>query len=214
MHVYAGALGVGALVAFLGTSQIARLIEIETVAAAVRADGPIWGTILAAAALLGTMALRAPRPLAAIAAMALVPPLITITAQDVLHAAGEDRSARSLADAIRASRPPGSRVLAVEVYPASLSYYLRERILVATDWGSDLKSNYIDEYAAQLRERPDSSLRPGDWWLHELRQCTTPTIFVVKAGHREHRAPLAAALPAIAEGPRYAAYGPCEPGRS
>jgi 4-amino-4-deoxy-L-arabinose transferase-like glycosyltransferase len=212
--VYAGALVLGALVAVFGAAAIASRVPLDALAAAIRAAGPLLGAILAAVALLSLAALRGRRPLALITTMAVAPALIVLSAQGVLHAVGENRSARSLAEAIRKATPSTTRVVAVGVYPASLSYYLGRRIPIATDRGSVLKSNYIAEYAAQLRTHPNTPLRPADWWRQELRQCNTPTVFVIKASREDHRAPLAATLPLLAAGPRYAAYGPCQTGDS
>ena len=198
----------GALVVALGMGTISSRIAVPELAAALRAAAPVVCAIFLAAALASAAALRLGSPLALIAGMALVPASIALSANGVLSVMGNYRSERALAETIRAAVPHEIRVVGVGVYPASLAYYLAAEIPVASARGREFKSNYIAEYESVLRERPDSPLRPVDWWREQLRSCSTPTVFVIKKNSQD-RADLEARLTLLAEGPHYAAFGPC-----
>lgn len=201
-----------ALAAAVG--PVSARIDVPVIAEAVRSAAPALGAALLVAALTSAAALRLRSPLVLIAGFALLPTLAVVGARPVLDAMGAYRSGRALVESVRAADPAVARIVGIDVYPASLSFYLGSQILVSTARGYELKSNYIAEYAATLRDAPGSPLRAAAWWRSELQDCAEPTIFVIKTSHTHHRAELEARLPLLAETPRYTAFGPCTKGAS
>jgi len=198
------------LVLLVASGPIAGLIRnAPGLADALRSSGPWLGLCLAATAALTAWASVRRSRVALIAGLALVPIVSVIGARGVLEALGENRSARSLAAEIRAVTPGTLRVIGVEAVPHSLAFYLRAPILVSTATAGALRSNYIFDYAAKLRDAPGSTLRPLEWWRGQLRDCPSPTVFVVRSNRKEYREDLSARLPLLTETRRFAAYGPC-----
>ena len=145
----------------------------------------------------------------AIAGLALFPVALLAGAQPMLDEVGKHRSARALADAIKIAVPGGARVIGVSAFMPSLPYYMGRPTEVSTHGANGIPSNYIDEYAEALTERPGSTLHPPTWWQQELDTCTEPTVFLVKNGNDPEEGILASRLPLIASAPRYSVYGPC-----
>jgi 4-amino-4-deoxy-L-arabinose transferase-like glycosyltransferase len=207
----AGTLSAGAgLVLLVASGSIAgRIRNAPGLADALRDTGPWLGIGLAATAALTAWASARRSRTALLAGLALIPIVSLIGAQRALEALGEERSARSLAAEIRAAGPSTPRVVGIEAMPHSLAFYLRAPILVSTATAGELRSNYIFDYTEMLRDVPGSTLRPLGWWRGELRDCPTPTVFVVRSNRKEYREELAAQLPLLTETRRFAAYGPC-----
>jgi len=212
--IYLTSLIVVGIVVATGVGPLTARIDVPAIAEAVRVASPAIGAALLLAALTTAVALRLDAPLALIAGFALLPTLAVLGGQPILDAMGAYRSGRTIAESVRAANLPDTRIIGVEVYPASLSFYLGTRIPVSTAHGYELKSNYIVEYEAALREAPDSPLRPAEWWRSELQNCAEPTIFVIKTSHTHHRAELETRLPLLGAGQRYTAFGPCQKGAS
>jgi 4-amino-4-deoxy-L-arabinose transferase-like glycosyltransferase len=209
--VLAAALSAGVgLVLVVASGAIAGLIRnAPGMADALRVSGPMLGLcLIATAALTAWASTRRSRP-ALIAGLALIPIVSVVGARSSLEALGENRSARSLADEIRAASPDTLQVVGIQTIPHSLAFYLRSPILLSTPTVTDIRSNFIVDYAETLRAVPGSTLRPAEWWRGELRDCPTPTVFVVRSNRREYREELAAQLPLLTETRRFAAYGPC-----
>jgi len=164
-------------------------------------------TLLASAALVVLAVRRADLTLAAggYAVVVLVLPLV---GADLLRAVGDDRSAATLANAVR-----GRAVLAVSAYPPSLPFYLQRQVPVATAHGRELTSNFIADYVDEYRAVPGSPLLPADAWRSVLAECREPTVFVTRPVDRHVRDALAD-LPMLFQGGRYVAYGPCTPAPS
>ncbi len=171
-----------------------------------------YGGLLAVA---GSLALRAAvRRSLALMATAFALPILTlpVVGGPLIRAVGLQRSSIELAAAID-SAAPRARVVGAGAYPTSLRYYLDRPVLLATERGSELTSNYVMSRLEEFRALPETPLRPGDWWLEALEACTVPTVFVTRL-HTPQDDALAARLPLIAIGGvdgRYAARGPCLP---
>ncbi len=167
------------------------------------AAGGIAVAVLASAVLVVLAARRRDTGLAAIGYAAVVIALPFIIA-GLMRTVGDDRSAASLADAVRGR----GRVIGVNAYPTSLPFYLGHPVPVATAHGRELTSNYIADYADRYRTIPGSPLLPADAWRSIAAQCREPTIFVTRPVDREVRDGLSA-LPVLFADARYEAYGPC-----
>jgi hypothetical protein len=145
------------------------------------------------------------RRLRLVAAGYAVPVLaLPILSAGLMRAVGDDRSAGTLADSVRGK----GEIIAVAAYPPSLPFYLGRRVLVATANAHELTSNFIADYADELRGSPDSPLLPADAWRDRLTRCPEPTVFVARSGNAAVRDTLAR-LPLLFADGHYAAYGPC-----
>lgn len=205
----AGAAAVLGATLILGAGFIAGRVRGEALAGTIEASAPLAGAALlvAAAAALAGLRFR----LLGVAAAALAPIVLVLGLAPVLEATGESRSARAAAAAIRAAGLADAEIVTIGNYPPSLSYYLRRPVLVATDDGTAVRSNYVEEYVRELARQPGSPLRPADWWQAQLADCPQPTVFVVDERRAEVAARLHASLPLIGTPGRYTAYGPCVP---
>jgi hypothetical protein len=132
---------------------------------------------------------------------------IPIAGAGLMSAIGTDRSARDLAGAIDRLAGPDAQVVAIESFPTSLPFYLRRPVIVATDDGSELTSNYLLRHFDAWKDAP--TIRPARWWREALLECRRPRVFVTSVHDESARRELAAALPTIAVTRKYVAYGPC-----
>jgi len=169
--------------------------------------GRALAAVLAAAAVVVMVgAWRRHRAIVAAGYAAAVVALPFVT-RPLLRAVGDDRSAAALADSVRGK----GVVVNVAAYPPSLPFYLQSRVYVATATARELTSNFIADYAADLRAIPGSPLLAPDAWRARLATCPEPTVFVIRAGDQQARTALAD-LPVLFEDGQYAAYGPCAAG--
>jgi len=167
------------------------------------------GIALVASAALVRYTVWRSQPILGLTGYAIVVMTIPLASGPLLAAVGDDRSAATLAQVIRNTQPPGTRVLGISAFPPSLPFYLRETIDVATPTGRELTSNFIADYADELRAAPNSPLKPADYWREVLARCPQPTVFVTRTGDAPTRATLDSSLTLLAVQGRYAVYGPC-----
>jgi len=168
------------------------------------------GIALVVSAVLVWLAVRRSQPILGATGYALVVMAIPLVSARLLTAVGDDRSAATLAQVIRNTRRPGTRVLGVSAFPPSLPFYLGETVDVATETGRELTSNFIADYVDRFRLLPGSPLKPADYWRGVLARCVPkePIVFIVRAD-APMRAALDSTLTLLAVEGRYAAYGPC-----
>jgi len=193
----------------LGAGWLSERVQGDELARVTAEAAPLAGGMLLVAAAVAVAGLRI-RPLA-IAGVALAPIALVLGLQPVLAATGESRSARQVATAISEAGLAEAEIVTIGNYPPSLSFYLERTVLVATDDGKAIRSNYIEEYVRELSARPGSPLRPADWWQSRIERCPEPTVFVVERRSREAMEYLGDRLPLIGEPGRYTAFGPCQP---
>jgi 4-amino-4-deoxy-L-arabinose transferase-like glycosyltransferase len=165
----------------------------------------LGGCTMAAGALLWLVRSRAA---IALAVLALPAAAIPLASGRLMREIGRERSAAALASAVLPLLEPGSTVVAIETFPLSLPFYLRRTVLLATDAGRELTSNYLAARVYRWRDAPGTTLRPADWWYDALEECRV-RVFVTRADDREARAVLEARLPLLIETRKHAAYGPC-----
>jgi 4-amino-4-deoxy-L-arabinose transferase-like glycosyltransferase len=168
------------------------------------------GIALVVSAVLVWLAVRRSQPILGATGYALVVMAIPLVSARLLAAVGDDRSAATLAQVIRNTQLPGTRVLGVSAFPPSLPFYLGETVDVATETGRELTSNFIADYVDRFRLLPGSPLKPADYWRGVLARCAPnePIVFIVRADS-PMRAALDSTLTLLAVEGRYAAYGPC-----
>jgi len=144
-----------------------------------------------------------------VALMAFSIPVATIplASQGLMDAIGRDRSALEIAQLIESAAGPDARVIGVGTLPLSLPFYLRHTVMLATEDGSELTSNYIthhyDRFAGQ------ATLKSTDWWRTALIECTSPTVFVIDVDDSQAREILRSSVDLLIATRKYAAYGPC-----
>ena len=210
--------GYAALAALLGLALVSLTVWLPAPIAltpAQRAAIPptalALGIALVVSAALVWLAARrgAARPMLGATGYALVVMMIPLVSGSLLAAVGDDRSAATLAQVIRNTPVPRTRVLGVSAFPPSLPFYLRETVDVATGTGRELTSNFIADYVDQFRTLPGSPLKPADYWRAVLARCAQPTVFITRTGDAAVRAALDSTLTLLAVQGRYAAYGPC-----
>jgi 4-amino-4-deoxy-L-arabinose transferase-like glycosyltransferase len=134
---------------------------------------------------------------------------IPVVSLDLMRAIGEDRSTRSLAQAIDGAIGSNGNVMGVAAFPPSLPFYLRRTISVSTSDGTELTSNFVIRHLEQMRAWPGSPLRDAAWWREAVSQCHQPTVFIALTGDTGVTTLLKAQLPLLAVTRKYAAYGPC-----
>jgi 4-amino-4-deoxy-L-arabinose transferase-like glycosyltransferase len=154
-------------------------------------------------------ALAAARGAWAFPALVLPVAAIPFVSVPLMHAIGEDRSSRAVAEAVRPFLTERTEVIAIGVYPLSLPFYLERTLTLSTEDGRELTSNYVVRRHERLRDVPGSPLRRPDWWRAALATCDRPRVFVVAADGGEARDHLANSLPVLGVTRKFAMYGPC-----
>ena len=167
------------------------------------------GVALLVSAALVWLAARRSQPILGATGYALVVMAIPLVSGPLLAAVGDDRSAATLAQVIRNTQVPETRVLGIAAFPPSLPFYLGETVDLATATGRELTSNFIADYVESFRATPGSPLKPADYWREALVRCPEPTVFVTRSGDAATRAALDSTLTLLAVQGRYAVYGPC-----
>ncbi|MCG6860714.1 MAG: glycosyltransferase family 39 protein, partial [Chromatiaceae bacterium] len=128
----------------LGADRIAERIDSVSVSEALLASAPLIGTGLVLAAAVALAARRFES--IAIAGLALMPIMVIIGGQRLIEALGEQRSAREMSRVVEKAIPDDTRIIGINTYPSSLSYYLEANVHLATLYGTELRSNYILDY--------------------------------------------------------------------
>ena len=169
------------------------------------------GIALVTSAALVWLAVRRSQPILGAAGYALVVMAIPLVSGPLLAAVGDDRSAATLAQVIRNTAGPHTKVLGISAFPPSLPFYLGGTVEVATATGRELTSNFIADYVDHFRALPGSPLKPADYWREVLTRCAQPIVFNTRTGDSATRAALDSVLPHLAKQGRYAAYGACRP---
>ena len=167
------------------------------------------GIGLIASAALVRYAVWRSRPIVGATGYAIVVMMIPLVSGPVLTAVGDDRSAATLAQVIRNTQPPGTRVLGIAAFPPSVPFDLGETVDVATPTGRELTSNFIADYVEKFRAVPGSPLKPAAYWREVMARCPTPTVFITRTGDAPTRAALDSTFSVLAVQGRYVAYGPC-----
>ena len=169
------------------------------------------GIALVTSAALVWLAVRRSQPILGAAGYALVVMAIPLVSGPLLAAVGDDRSAATLAQVIRNTAGPHTKVLGISAFPPSLPFYLGGTVEVATATGRELTSNFIADYVDHFRALPGSPLKPADYWREVLTRCAQPIVFITRTGDSATRAALDSVLPLLAMQGRYAAFGACRP---
>lgn len=207
----AALLGVGvALLA--GHRLIADLVDAgAAIAAKIPATAAGLGAACVAGAVLAWLGATRRRELAL---LGLVLPVAAIpfVSRGLMDEIGRERSAAELAAVVERVLEPDAEVVGVDAFPLSLPFYLRRTLVLATDDGAALTSNYLVRHLDRWRRAPGSPLRPKAWWVDALVTCGRPRVFVVRSEDAAARRALDGIVPLLVDTGRYAAYGPCGAG--
>jgi 4-amino-4-deoxy-L-arabinose transferase-like glycosyltransferase len=206
------ALAVPLLLAGLQVIPVETRVDDETSAGIYRA-GLGLGVAALAAAFATVLAWRSRLRLDLVLTTLTLPVVLFpwITAPSLREIA-EIRSSRGVARALAERMTPASRLIGIETYSPTLSFYLGRPTLVSSRDGDPFRSNYLLHAYPRLVDPASGSLRPGGWWRQALADCASPDFFVVDRQQSDARAELeAAGLEPFYEAFRLFAYGPCRP---
>jgi 4-amino-4-deoxy-L-arabinose transferase-like glycosyltransferase len=145
------------------------------------------------------------RPRLALYALTLPVLVLPLATDPLLRALGERRSTKTMVAEMRPHLTPQTQVIGVEAYAGSLSFYLRRPILLVSEDGSELTSNYILRRFDHFSKSP--TLTPLPYFERSLAS-TTPRVYVLRVGDRQRRALLEArGWRVVGDGARHVAYG-------
>jgi 4-amino-4-deoxy-L-arabinose transferase-like glycosyltransferase len=163
----------------------------------------------------GTLAwLTSRRRDVALIALSLPAVLLPLLTQPLVAAVARERSAKELAAVLRSRLPPDARIVGVETFSPSLTFYRGEPIEVSSATGRPLASNYVLAHYARSAAAGSSTLHGPDWWRQSLSACSRPLVFLVSRHSEAARLTLGqAGLPVRYEDRRWVAMGPCTPQR-
>lgn len=142
-------------------------------------------------------------------ALSLPLAVIPLVSRDLMSAIGSYRSAREMAREIEAVATPATQIIAVEVFPPSLPFYLRRTVTLSTADARELTSNYLVHDPQLWLRAPGTTLRPRDWWREAALTCRQPSVFVIRSSDGRIRDELSERLALIIDTGKYAAFGPC-----
>jgi 4-amino-4-deoxy-L-arabinose transferase-like glycosyltransferase len=202
-------LGAGLLV---GHRLIAGAVD-ATAAIAAEIPATAWGlgaACVAGAALAWLGAVR--RREVALLGLVLPVAAIPFVSRGLMDEIGRERSAAELAAAVERVLDSDAEVVGVAAFPLSLPFYLQRPLVLATDDGAELTSNYLIRHLDQWRRAPGTPLRPLAWWMDALVTCGRRRVFVVRSEDAGVRRVLEGVVPLLVDTGRYAAYGPCGAG--
>ena len=132
---------------------------------------------------------------------------IPLSSHTLMKEIGNERSSELLAAAISSAAGDSVRVIGVGVFPPSLPFYMNQTIIVATEDGTELTSNYLSRHVQEYRGF-GFPLRRADWWQEALITCSVPTVFVASSADTDTREALSQ-LNVVMATSKYVAYGPC-----
>lgn len=178
-------------------------IASTTVAGVAVALGAAWLLAGAAAFFSSRSSLRA------LCALSLPPAALLLLSAPLVEGVGARRSARDLAASITSLYGAGIEVVAVEVFPASLPFYLQRPLTVVSADGIWLRSNYILRRYARMVDDA-GPLRSHAWLAGAIPDCRTPRAFLLRRKNEGVRVQLAAAGRSERDGGRdLLLFGPC-----
>jgi 4-amino-4-deoxy-L-arabinose transferase-like glycosyltransferase len=146
-----------------------------------------------------------------IAVIALSLPMIAIpiVTTPLMDAIAERRSTKSFAARLEPYLSPHIHVVGVEAFTGSLAFYLERPIVVASDDGEELTSNYVTRHYGQFSGAPALPLKPTSWLRQTIDGCCAMRLYILRNNDKANRALFEArGLRPIASAAHYVAYGP------
>jgi len=166
----------------------------------------ILGALLLAGGLVAALIKRRDIAVMALSFPILAIPLVTMP---LMKSLGERRSAKSFVAQLAPYVTPHVKVVGVEAFTGSMTFYLRQPIVVASDNGEEFTSNYVIRHYPQFSAAPASALKPTRWLRETIDGCCAVRLYVVRDQDAKSRAMLESrGARVIATGPHYVAYAP------
>ncbi len=166
----------------------------------------VLGALLLASGLVAAFVKRRDIGIVALSLPILAIPLVTAP---LMKSLGERRSAKSFIAQIAPYVTPHVRVVGVEAFTGSMTFYLHQPIVVASDNGEEFTSNYVIRHYPQFSAAPASPLKPVQWLRDTIDGCCTMRLYVVRDRDVKTRALFESrGARVIATGPHYVAYAP------
>jgi len=208
--VRAGAAGLALLAAMLIAvrHRLATWVPATPEVAAAIPGTALWlALVCAAAAVVAWSGARARHT--ALLGLALPVASIPFVSHSLMNAISADRSAGTLAAAIRPALGPTAEVVAVGTFPLSLPFYLDRTLLLASDDASELTSNYLARHP-EIWQSVRSPVRARAWWMQAAVECRgEPRVFIIADADTAARNWAAQHLPLLVLTRRHSAWGPC-----
>lgn len=180
-------------------------------AAGARTTALALGAVMVVAGALAWLASR--RTDLALAALSLPLVVLPLVTAPLEAAVAGSRSTKALAAALRPHVGPHTRIVGIETFSPSLTFYLGRPVDLSAASGQPLGSNYLLRSYAAMAKSGETTLHEAGWWYQSLRSCPQPLIFLFENRYGAERHTLAAAgLPVLYEDGRLTAMGPCTPG--
>jgi 4-amino-4-deoxy-L-arabinose transferase-like glycosyltransferase len=146
-----------------------------------------------------------------VAVIALSLPILAIPllTAPFMKSLGERRSAKSFIAQLAPYVTPHVEVVGVEAFTGSMTFYLHQPIVVASDNGEEFTSNYVIRHYPQFSAAPSSPLKPVKWFRESIDGCCAVRLYVVRDRDVKTRALFESrGARVIATGPHYVAYAP------
>ncbi len=141
--------------------------------------------------------------------IALTIPVIAmpLASNELMHALGERRSTKSFVAELEPHLTPQTEIIGVEAFTGSMAFYLERPIVVVTEDGSELTSNYLVRRYGQFTANPFSPLKPLPYFERSLTS-TAARVYIVRNNDARRRALLEArGWRMVADGAHHVAYG-------
>lgn len=169
--------------------------------------------ILGAAMLAGgAVALFSRRQELQLAAFSLPMIAFPIAATPLLQAIAESRSTRAFVAEISPYVTPETTIVGVEAYSGSMSFYLGKPIVVVSEDGSELTSNYLLRRFDRFSANPAAPLRKLPYFEQSLADCCSSRVYVVRDDDAKRQAQLEAhGWKKVADDARHAGYAKGSP---
>lgn len=149
----------------------------------------------------------------ALVALSLPVVLLPSVMTPLLVDLARSRSGQDLAAALRPHLTPDTRIVGIETFSPSFTFYLGRPIHLSSATGEPLRTNHlVHSYATWVSLDDSSTLHPAGWWRQALASCSEPTVFLLESRFQADELALQiAGLPVLFTNGRLTAMGPCRP---
>lgn len=157
----------------------------------------------------GSIAVFTKRRDLAIIGLSLPMIAIPVATTPLMKSISERRSAKSFIARIAPYVSPHVKVVGVEAFTGSMSFYLRQPMVLASDDGGELTSNYVIRHYPQFSAAPASPLKPVSWFAQTIDGCCAVRLYIVRDKDARIRQMLESRnARIIATGAHFVAYEP------
>jgi 4-amino-4-deoxy-L-arabinose transferase-like glycosyltransferase len=198
----------GGLLLWAASDLGPRLGEDRDVTASARSAAHALGALMPACGVGAWLLSR--RREASLAVLSLPLIMVPVVTAPLARDVARVRSAKDLAAELRPHLTENTRIVGIETFSPSLSFYLGRPIHLSSSTGEPLRSNYLLHTYGAWVGRASSTLHPPGWWWEALHSCSEPLLFLLKSRYQAERSILqSAGLPVLFEDHGLLAMGPC-----